>query len=312
MDITQSKTNQIQLFSDQQLENINQTNQANQVNQANPVNQVCQANLSKYEQFKCDVYHLIEKKTAPHGWSRAFHSFMILLISLNVTMVIMETVEEFANAYSYQCHVFELITVIIFTFEYIARLWCCNASDKWKGNWGRLKFVLSPMMIIDLLAIIPFFIPMFISADLLYLRVIRLTRIFRLFKLGHYSRAFDVINNVIIKKREYLVLSFLFMFIILTFSASLMYIVEHDAQPGVFSSIPHTMWWGVVTMTSVGYGDICPVTPIGKFLTSIIAVIGVAMFALPAAILSAGFFEELQEKKVIHCPHCGQDIEEDA
>lgn len=271
------------------------------------MNQVDQA--SRYFQFKCKVYHLIEKKTAPHGWSRAFHSFMIALIVANVTMVIMETVEEFAAVYGPQCHLFELFTISVFSTEYILRIWCCNVNEKWRGKFGRLKFITTPMMLIDLLVIIPFFIPMIISTDLIYLRVIRLTRIFRLFKLGHYSRAFDIIVNVIIKKREYLILSFLFMFIILVFAASIMYVVEHDAQPAIFSSIPHTMWWGVITMTSVGYGDICPITPLGKLLTSFIAVIGVAMFALPAAVLSAGFFEELQCKEEVVCKCCGTTMD---
>lgn len=297
--------NQAQPFQEQQIES----------QQALQALQTSQVNLNRYEQFKYDVYYLVEKKTAPHGWSKAFHSFMILLIILNVTMVIMETIESFSVKYAYECRVFELITVIIFTIEYVIRIWCCNASDRWKGTCGRFKFMISPMMIIDLISILPFFIPMILSIDLIYLRIVRLTRIFRLFKLGYYSQAFDVIARVFSRKKEYLVLSFLFIFILLIFSSSLMYVIEHHAQPDTFSSIPATMWWAIVTLTTIGYGDVYPITPLGKALCGIIALLGIAVFTLPAAILSVGFFEEVKcnvpEKKVIKCPHCGHEIDEE-
>lgn len=268
-----------------------------------------------YLTIKQKIYNSIEKKEAPHSISMFFHVFMIILILANVLITITETVESFYQQFSNECELFEQFTTVVFICEYIFRIWCCNAKEKWNVKYGRLKFAMTPLMIVDLLSILPVFIPFFVSSDLFFLRITRLSRIFRLFKLCHYSKAFDVINNVFNKKREYLIISFMFMFSILIIVSCIMYIVEHQAQPDVFSSIPATMWWGIITMTTVGYGDAAPITPIGKFITSIVAIIGIATFTLPAAVLSSGFFEELQqqedkqEDKKEYCPHCGKKIE---
>jgi len=152
---------------------------------------------------------------------------------------------------------------------------------------------------------------MFIPFDLRFIRAIRLIRLFRLFKLGRYSVAIKLFGRVLKGKREELFITAFAIFILLTISSSLLYYVEHKAQPEVFSSIPAAMWWGVATLTTVGYGDIYPITSLGKFLGAIISLLGIGLFAMPAGILSAGFIEEIRKKKETAktCPHCGEKLD---
>lgn len=160
-----------------------------------------------------------------------------------------------------------------------------------------------------MLAIAPFYIAL-ISPDFRFVRVIYLFRIFRLFKIGRYSRAMGIFRNVFSEKKEELVIALFTVMLLLIISSGLMFYTENDAQPEKFSSIPRTMWWAVAALTTVGYGDIFPVTPLGRVLGSLIAILGVGLFALPAGILASGFAEEISRKgpETTHCPHCGKEI----
>lgn len=203
--------------------------------------------------------------------------------------------------------------MVIFTIEYILRIWSCTVNASFKNLiLGRIRFALTPLMIVDLLAILPFYLPMIISLDLRFLRVLRLIRIFRMFKLTRYSESLKMFGRVLKAKKEELLITGFMILILLIVSSSLMYFVESEVQPQTFSSIPNAMWWGVATLTTVGYGDVYPITPAGKFLGAIIALLGIGMFALPAGLLASGFVEEIQKKrsKPIICPHCGKNINE--
>ena len=163
------------------------------------------------------------------------------------------------------------------------------------------------------MAFMPFYLTMF-ATDLALVRVLRLLRIFRLFKVTRYVFALRLIENVLKEKKEELLVSLVFTFFAMLISSSVMFYVEHEAQPKVFSSIPATMWWGVATFTTVGYGDAVPITPLGKFCGGIIALLGVGLFALPTGILASGFAEEItrhRRKRIIKCPHCGVEIDVD-
>lgn len=167
---------------------------------------------------------------------------------------------------------------------------------------------MTPMALIDLLAIIPFYLPFFVP-DLRFVRIIRLFRILRILKLGRYSKALQTFGNVLKRKKEDLAIALSTLLVLLVFAASLIYIVEHQAQPEVFSSIPAAMWWAVVTLTTVGYGDVYPVTIVGKLLGAGIAVLGIGLFALPVGILASGFAEEIKgDDNNPTCPHCGKKI----
>lgn len=160
------------------------------------------------------------------------------------------------------------------------------------------------------MAILPFYLPLFMIYDLRFIRILRLLRLFRFFKLGRYLNASKVIGNVFRSKKEELVLSFVITFFLVIVASSVMYYAEHDAQPEKFSSIPETMWWSVATLTTVGYGDEYPITSLGKFLTACISILGIGMFALPAGILASGFSDEFKKMKgeKNFCPHCGEEI----
>jgi len=245
--------------------------------------------------------------------SKLIAIFITTLILLNVIAVIIETVEPISRTGSSFFHAFEVISVTVFTIEYVLRLWTCTSNSRFKSPIrGRIRYTLTPLAIVDLLAILPFYLPMIIPLDLRFMRALRLFRIIRLFKVARYSESLRVIGNVFKKKREELAITIFMVVILLVVVSSLMYFIENEAQPKAFSNIPMAMWWGVVTLTTVGYGDVYPVTPIGKLLGAVIALLGIGMIALPTGILGAGFVEEIHSRREARriCPHCGKDIDE--
>ena len=247
---------------------------------------------------KQKILKTLDKAEEKDGLSKVFDRFIMVLILLNVAAVIVETVESVHNRYASLFIYFEVFSVVVFSVEYLVRLWACTAIEKYKHPlWGRLKYMVSVEAIIDLLAIIPFYLPIVLNnADGRILRILRLFRLFRLFKLGRYSTAFGMITMVVKKRREELVVTLTLVLVLLIFASTLMYYVEHEAQPDNFPSIPATMWWGVATLTTVGYGDVYPITALGKVLGAVIAILGVGVFALPAGIIAAGFESEISNK----------------
>ncbi len=245
--------------------------------------------------------------------SKSFSIFILTLISLNVIAIVLETVESLSSRYALFFRTFDVFSVSIFTIEYLLRLWSCTSSDRFKAPIkGRLRFAVTPLALVDLLAILPFYLPMILPFDLRFIRAVRLFRLSRLFKMGRYSNAFQTFGNVLREKRGELLVTVFVATILLFITASLMYYAENEVQPEAFSSIPAAMWWGVITLTTVGYGDVYPITTMGKMLGMIVAVLGIGMFALPAGILGSGFVEAFQrmQKKQRICPHCGKDIDE--
>jgi len=239
--------------------------------------------------------------------------FIIILIILNIIAVILETVESLYDSASQLFRYFETFSVIVFTIEYVLRVWTCTLNEKYKNKvTGRIKFIFTPLALIDLFAFLPFYIPMIIPFDLRFLRGFRLLRLVRVLKIGRYSEAVRLFGRVLNAKKAELLTAIFIIFVLLIISSSLLYYVEREAQPDKFSSIPQAMWWGVVTLTTVGYGDIFPVTPLGKFLSSIISLLGIGLFAMPTGILSAGFVEEIRKRREGRkkCPYCGADLNE--
>jgi voltage-gated potassium channel len=244
--------------------------------------------------------------------SRAFDVFILSLIALNVLSIILESVRDLRDSWGVWFDGFEVLSVIVFTAEYLLRLWTSVEDPRYaQPGLGRLRAAMSPLLLIDLLAIVPFYLP-FVSVDLRFLRSLRLFRVFRVAKVARYSKALQTIGRVIRSRRSELAVAGFAMFLLMVLSSTLMYYVENDAQPEAFSSVPQAMWWAVATMTTVGYGDVYPVTPLGKVLGAFIAVLGIGMFAVPTGILGAGFTEEMRRHHapVARCPHCGKEISE--
>lgn len=238
------------------------------------------------------------------GWYVDY--FIMVLIIANVVTVMLETVDHIYADYAREFFVFEAISVAMFSVEYLGRLWAATEHpDYTHPLWGRLRFAVSPYMIIDLLAILPFFVGTIV--DLRFLRALRLFRFLRLLKLARYSDSLRLFVRAVKMKREQLVITSIVGTILLLVSSSAMYFAERGAQPEEFSSIPAALYWGVITLTTVGYGDVTPVTPIGKALGMIVAITGIGVFALPASIMASGFVEVATERTTT-CPPCNREI----
>lgn len=237
---------------------------------------------------------------------------LLVLITLNVIAVILETEERLYQNFQGVFKGFEIFSLTVFIIEYILRLVFCVRDPRYQSPLtGRLKYAVQPLSIIDLLAFLPSLLP-FVGVDLRFIRVVRLFRFFRILKIGRYSQSLVTLIRVLKSKKEELGITLFSGSILLILCSSLMYFLEHDLQPDKFSSILSSMWWGVATLTTVGYGDVFPVTAGGKVLAAIIAVLGIGLFVLPAGIVASGFSEEIQHanhvKKTTTCPHCGKEF----
>ncbi|HQU30378.1 MAG: ion transporter [Planctomycetia bacterium] len=265
------------------------------------------------QKTKNRISNILNETSEDDASAKVFNVCIITLILLNVFVAIMETVEGFLSRYQILFKMFETFSIIIFTLEYFLRLWTCTADGRFKSAvGGRVRYAVTPFALVDLMAILPFYLPMILPYDLRIIRALRLFRLLRILKMGRYSESLRTLENVLKEKKEELLIALFTVLILLVVASSLIYFVENTVQPESFSSIPATMWWGVATLTTVGYGDIYPITPLGKFFGAIVAILGVGIIAIPAGILTSGFTREIQRKhgKRDLCPHCGKDISE--
>jgi voltage-gated potassium channel len=255
------------------------------------------------------VREIVDVAKPGDSLSRGFDIFIVTLISLNVVALILESVKDIRAISPRLFSIFEFVSVMIFSVEYIGRVWSSVEIPKYqKPISGRLTFMMTPLAVVDLFAILPFYLP-FTGLDLRFLRIMRMMRIFRVAKLGRYSQSLQMLQRVITVKKEQLICSLFILLLLVIVAASMLYYAENGVQPEVFSSIPASMWWAISTLTTVGYGDVYPVTGLGKLMASVIAVLGIGMFALPTGILGAGFVEEMsQRQKPSRCPYCGKEI----
>ena len=231
-------------------------------------------------------------------------------------MVIIDTFNGLPSWYESFAYVVEVVSVIIFTIEYLMRVWTSVYIYPNKHPaLSRLRYMVSFMAVIDLLAILPFYIPFLIPVDLRVLRALRMFRLLRIFKANRYFSAMRTIGDVLRSRASQLVSSFGVIFVLMIIASVLMCDVEKEAQPDKFSNAISGLWWAVATFTTVGYGDIYPITPMGKVLSGIIAILGIALAAVPTGIISAGFMEQISEHKKgaedqkQFCPYCGHKLE---
>lgn len=252
------------------------------------------------------VWEIVEAARPGDVASRRFDVFILALIALNVGAVILQSVRSVDARFGAAFAVFEVFSVLVFTAEYAARLWSCVEDPGHRGAvWGRLRFAVRPMSLVDLLAIVPFLV-MVGTTDLRILRVMRLLRLVRLLKAARYMVALNLLRRVVHAKREELVMTTALTSVLLIVASAVMYFAENEAQPDKFSSIPASMWWAVATLTTVGYGDVYPVTALGRLAGGCLALLGVGLFALPTAILGSGLVEAVRQAE--GCPHCGNPV----
>jgi voltage-gated potassium channel len=257
---------------------------------------------------KAWLYHYLFPTIDDDLLHKFVNLFIVTIIILNVVVIIFESSVSLYEEYKSLFNAFEYFTISIFTIEYVLRVYCITEDSKYKKQiTGRLKYIVSIPSVIDLFSVLPFYVPFAIYTDLRFIRVLRLFRFIRIFKLGRYSKSIRMISNVFVKRKEDLIITIVIASVLMLFSSCFIFVTENEAQPDKFANIFESMYWSVITLTSVGYGDMYPVTLMGKLFTMFIAIIGLGLIALPAGIITAGLMEEM--KKTSKCPHCGKEIE---
>lgn len=245
------------------------------------------------------VYQIIELGRGEDITSKTFDAVIVTLIVLNVAAFVAETVPSLHLRYATEFHYFEVFSVAVFTAEYLARLWVAVEVpflSRVSPVRARLKMAVRPALVIDLLAILPFYIGHLLSLDL---RVLRILRLLRFFKLSRYSPALHTLVRVINNERRALAGALLLLVAAVLFAATGMHYLEQEAQPDKFGSVPDAAWWAVATLTTVGYGDVTPLTPWGRVFGGIVMVAGLCVLALPVAIISTGFAQEVGRRDFV-------------
>lgn len=221
---------------------------------------------------------------------------LLVLISLNVLAFVLETIEPLGEAYASFFQGFFLFSILVFSLEYALRIWTCTLNES--GIYrhplkGRFRYMMSPLALVDLLVILPFYTGVLIGADLRFLRLFRLLWIL---KITRFFPGLATLGQVLKRERRNLASVLAIMIIMVFMASSLVYLLERRIQPESFASIPDAIWWGVTTLTTVGYGDVVPQSPMGRVLGVLIMLLGIGTFALPAGILASAFTEESKRR----------------
>lgn len=219
-----------------------------------------------------------------------FDKFIYLLIIVNVLAMILESHVSIRNVYGQYFNIFEAVSIYIFSFEYLYRIRLAYLDKQLKGV---SQYMFSTFGLIDLISILPFFLNQFIKVDGRFLRILRLFRLTRIFKLGRDSSSLKLFIQALRGVKNELKFTLFLSSLAILFSASAIYYLEHEAQPEKFSSITESIWWATVSLATVGYGDVYPITPGGKVFASFISLIGIGVVAIPTGIISASFVEEI-------------------
>jgi len=226
-------------------------------------------------------------------WNQIYDGVSTLALAINLIVTILNTYDNLAEKYGYIFSVLEAVTVFFFLVDFLLRLFTAKyLHPDVKEGVAVVKYVFSFMGIVDLLSFLPYYLPVFFPAGAAVFRIFRVVRIFRLFRINAYYDSINVITEVLSSKKQQLISSVFIIFVLMLASSLCMYSVEHEAQPEVFENAFSGIWWSSSTLLTVGYGDIYPVTILGKILGTCIAFLGVGMVAIPTGIISAGFVEQ--------------------
>lgn len=274
--------------------------------------------MPAYEDFKKKIFDTIDDKYHETKLNKVVDFFILTLIILNLLAIVLESFQILYSGHKSWFHGFEIFSVVVFTVEYILRIWTAELKyPSEKAFRARIRYIASPAGIIDVLAILPSYIPL-LGVDLRFIRILRLARILRALKLTRYSNALRIVSRVLKSKSDELLATVLIASVLLVVSATLVYYLERDAQPDKFPDIISSIWWAMATLTTIGYGDVFPITIGGKILSCIIAILGIGVVALPAGIISSGFLDEIKNEKeaakaesepaMTYCPHCGKKL----
>lgn len=265
-----------------------------------------------YKKAKAKIFNIIEPGNAIY--SRIFNLTIVILILLTSATVVASTF-DIPLYWKILFSKIELAAIIIFTVEYLLRAWTADLLyPELSPIKARLKYIFSFMALIDLLAILPFYLLFLVRIDLRALRALRTVRLLRIFKINRYTTALKTIAQVFKNKASQIISSMLVVGLIMVIASVLMYNIENAAQPDKFANAFDALWWAIATITTVGYGDVYPITVAGKLLGIVIALMGIGMVAVPTGIITAGFSEVIDKKKSTedekkYCPYCGHKID---
>ena len=253
-----------------------------------------------YSQFQQRILEILESGQKGDRTSRVCDTLIALLVVINIIAVTLESVSDFSVKYADQFYAIEFFSVVIFSIEYLTRLWASAAKnaaeDKIFGS-SRLGYMLSFSGVIDLVSILPFYLQaLFPGLDL---RVLRTLRLLRIFKLSNYNTAIEDLFSAVYEERKSFIAALYLFVIAFVLTSSLIYYAENDVQPEKFASIPDAMYWSLITLTTVGYGEVSPVTWIGKVISVATALMGVSVVALLTGILSNAFSNQIARRKLI-------------
>ena len=256
---------------------------------------------TRYEEIQVNVLRILEPATLGDRTSRIWDISLFSLVVLNLIAVALESVPTFQRNYGNWLYNFELFSVIVFSFEYIARVWSAPAKREIdlanSPLKARLRYIFSFYGLIDLVAILPFYIQAFFPG--LDLRVLRALRLLRILKLNHYNSALDDLFGAIVEEKKSFMTTLYIFSVAFVLSSSLIYYAEHKVQPEAFRSIPDAMYWSIITLTTVGYGDVSPITVFGKSIAAITAIFGVVVVALLTGIVANAFNAQMERRKII-------------
>lgn len=262
--------------------------------------------MKHHTSFKRKLFLVLDDHKSRKPLNRLFHGLLFTLIIISSLLLIIESVSSVSKAFSVYFYFLEVLTMVFFSVEYLMRVYTCTELSSYKHPiFGRLRYVFTPLMLIDILSIIPFYLIIF-SSNYSGFYIFSIFRVLRLFKAIRYVNAFKIIGKVFYIQREQLLVSFIFIIFVFVFASSIIYIAEKDAQPDKFSDIPSAMWYTIATITTVGYGDVYPITTIGKVTGGLISMTGLLLFAIPTSILTSGFLKISQQTRKQICPHCGK------
>jgi voltage-gated potassium channel len=244
--------------------------------------------------FRQKIFSLLHATPTSGPIHRYIDRLIIAAVLISVVCIVLETVPAIHEIFKYEFEFLEFATVGLFSLEYIARVYSSCEAEKYKDPIkGRLRYMVSIPALIDLVSILPYFLGILLHQviDTRFLRIFRLTR---LLKVTRYTGTLNTLIKAISREKRVLFASAFMMLLLVVLTASLGYELEHDAQPDKFDTIPSAMYWAVITLASVGYGDISPITPLGRAMTVVISLIGIGIFAIPAGLMASAFTDQLR------------------
>ncbi|MBQ3657040.1 MAG: ion transporter [Bacteroidales bacterium] len=288
------------------------------------------------ESIEKALYYIVDENDEHNKLSKFFNYFLMVLIILSVGEMALETDDDIFIPNRNYFRIFDFFTVMVFSAEYIIRILTAHLlpENRGKSRWHGIKsYIFSFAGIVDLLSILPFYLD-FTSLDLRVLRMLRLMRFFRVFKITRYNDSMKLVADVIWTKRSEIGVIMGLIVIIMIITSFIMFYAEHSLQPDKFPNVLGCFWWALVTMTTIGYGDVFPITPMGKIIGSLMAFLGIGLVAMPTGIISAGFLEKISEKKreerekkekekekpegnisedgkKHYCPYCGHKLDDE-